>query len=331
MPWNQVDCHPSVRAFLLSSLQKGMLSGTHLLHGPAGAGQLQVGRALVKTMNCQTMEHDFCGACNNCRRIEGKLFPDVFELCPENDWSDEKRKGRDYSIGHMRAVQRTAQSQPYEAERKIFLLDRAERLNLESANCLLKILEEPYSHALFILLTENINRILPTILSRCRKVRLSQLPTEQVAERFADSLSPEQAETLARASSGYPERALQLQTENYLQSRDEILSALQEIKNSPSRLVEHTETWSKDKNDFPQIFRILTGLLRDGLVTGTEGIFRNPDQRQALQTLWRNIPAETILKVLDALFDSLESMERYTNTSLILFDSLAPLFGSKNR
>mgnify|MGYP006271366809 CR=1 FL=1 len=322
MPWQDVICHETVREMIRRSSEKGMLRGTHLIFGPPGAGQRQIGLALAKTVQCPQIPNDFCDQCAVCQRIDKKAFPDVIELLPDEDWSDpeKKRKRRTYSISHMRQVIAFAQQHPYEADAKVFVMHEAHRIEIEAANCLLKTLEEPAPHVQFFLLTDNASAILPTIDSRCRKIPLSPLDASELAARLTGTLAPEQAETIARAANGLPQQAEQLIEENYLEQRDEIIERLAAVRKHESAMLETVEWMSKDKEKLPLRLTILLNLFRDGLIltSHNRGPLRNPDQREALAQLWQNDTPDALMRDLEVTLDAQQSLDRNVNAQALL-------------
>lgn len=324
MPWRDVPCRETVRRMIVRSARKNMLAGSHLIYGPPGAGQVQVGRALAKTLLCGAAEFDFCGECGVCRRVEALAHPDCIELRPENDWSDPDRKGRMYSVEHMRRVMEFAREHPYEADRKVFIVHDAHRITIGGANSQLKMLEEPPAHVMFILLSDNDNAILPTIKSRCRKIRLSQLDTAGLAGRLEGASSKQEAETLARAAGGLPEKAHQLLESGYLSQRDEILAALKRSLQSEYAVGEAADLMASAKDEAYERLIVLIGLLRDAslLAAGVnDGPFYNPDQVGALTKIARGAPLENWFEAIEAAFEMLEGLDRNYN-SVLMFTSI---------
>lgn len=323
MPWSDVVCHESVRQIARRSAARGMLTGTHIVYGPAGAGQEAVGRALAQTLLCPHREGDFCGVCSVCGRIEEGIFSDLILLRPDEDWSDPKkeRKRKTYSIDHMRMVTKFAMELPYEAERKVFLMRDAHRIEVAAANSLLKLLEEPPRHAQFFLLTDSIGAILPTILSRCRKLRLTPLDVAQLARHLSKRVEPLAAETVARAAGGLPQRAEALLESGYLDERDQLLERLKQVRQHESALYSAVNWLAKDKDRFASRMEIVLSLLRDGLLcaSGVErGLFRNPDRIEAIRAIWSGDRREDIVADLDASFQALEGLDRNWSLPLML-------------
>lgn len=321
MPWNDVVCHPSVRETIQRSIQRGMFAGTHIIHGPAGAGQDTIAISLAKTLFCPEMEHDFCDECAICTRIENETFSDVIHLTPENDWAEPKKPKRQYAIDHMRMVIKFAREQPYETDRKLFLMHRAEDIGVEAANCLLKMLEEPPAHVQFLLLTDALNAILPTILSRSRKIRLIPLKPDQLVSQLQSRVKPEQAWTLAIASGGLPSTAEVLLENDFLQQRDEILEWLQRIRQEPTSLDEAIQWWSGAKTDLDTRLDICLGLLRDGLMIASglqDGPFRHPDRLEDIRALWQNDPPRELVADLEQTLDFIEKRPFNPNAAVAM-------------
>lgn len=308
---------------------RGIAGNSLLIYGPSGAGQAAVSRAVAKTLVCREFPHDFCDQCSACRRIEQRMYPDLFELFPHEDWSKPERKGSNYSIDHLRMMQEYALIQPYESDQRIFILHEAHRMNLECANCLLKILEEPYSHNVFLLLTDTISAILPTILSRCQKIRLSPLPLSTLIQKWNEKRSPESAVALARISGGYPDQIQELIDNDYLEMRDEILQNLIRIRERESAALEIAQQLSdeikkgKRKHSLRALFTILLGLVRDGVLASSNGQHKpylNQDRETEIQQLWGSEPPETILIKFEKILDAVEGLDRNLNISLLLTD-----------
>ncbi|MBI4714368.1 MAG: AAA family ATPase [Nitrospirae bacterium] len=144
-------------------------AGTFLFHGPKGAGKFDAALALAKAANCLE-ERDAassvgfpggCGRCLSCRKIGAGVHPDVRVVHPEEG---------EIRIDRIREIQRDMAYQPLEGRKKVYLLTEADRMNLQTANAFLKALEEPPDGVFVILITEEPHTLLPTLLSRCRKV-----------------------------------------------------------------------------------------------------------------------------------------------------------------
>ena len=149
---------------LTSSLQKGRISHFYLISGPKGAGKRTLAKLLSAAILCRD-SHAPCGKCNVCRKVREKNHPDVISV------TDPEHKA--VAVKIVRQAREDMYVLPNESDYKIYLFPQ--ELNVEGQNALLKILEEPPSYGVFILLTDNPQKLLPTIRSRCTELALTAL------------------------------------------------------------------------------------------------------------------------------------------------------------
>jgi DNA polymerase-3 subunit delta' len=189
---------------LRRSLDSERLSHAYLFVGQPHVGKTTLAINLAQALNCE-QETRPCGQCRSCLRIAAGNHPDV-QLIGRMANADPGEAGtkKEISITQIKELQRSAGLQPYEGRHRVFIIDGAEYLNEESANCLLKTLEEPPPRVLFILLTVNDNRLLPTIVSRCQRVELFPLPASVIEQALMEQwqVVPEKARVLSRLCRG---------------------------------------------------------------------------------------------------------------------------------
>lgn len=142
----------------------GTLAHAYILAGEAGRTEA-LGLSLSAALVCSGGGARPCGTCRDCRKALGGIHPDVARLAPE--------EGKDFTVAQARALRADAYVTPNEAERKVYLIQDAQRMNPNAQNALLKVLEEGPRYAAFLLLTDNAEALLPTIRSRCETVRVA--------------------------------------------------------------------------------------------------------------------------------------------------------------
>ena len=153
-----------------------------LLEGPAGSGRRTFAARMAAALVCRG-EHPPCGECSQCRKVFSGQHPDV-----ELYGGDGAR--RSFHIDTIRSIRQGAYILPGEAPCRVYILAGAENMTVQAQNSLLKILEEPPEHSVFLLTAENRSMLLPTILSRLQVIKLDPLSPEEIAAALAE-LSPD--------------------------------------------------------------------------------------------------------------------------------------------
>ncbi len=152
---------------LENSIQNNRISHFYLICGPEGSGKHTLARLIAAAAVCESKKRPCC-TCNPCRKILNGIHPDFITV-------DDPEK-KTVSVDLIRSARADIYIRPNEADRKIYLLPRAQDMRIEAQNALLKVLEEPPAYGLFLLLTDNPEKLLPTIRSRCVELKLTALP-----------------------------------------------------------------------------------------------------------------------------------------------------------
>ncbi len=196
-----LEPHPHAAA-VLGAAAAGSPSHAYLLHGPAGSGKRDAARAVAAELLARGVA-DPDGART---RVAHGTHPDLTWVSPSGAHEMLRRDVDE-------AVVAAAAHTPFEAGRRVFVLERADTMNDEAANALLKTLEEPPDYVVLLLLTDRPTQVLPTIASRCQPVRFDPPSPAELAQRLeARGAAPAQAAAAARLSLGDGERALALAT-----------------------------------------------------------------------------------------------------------------------
>lgn len=169
---------------LKNALQMGLVSHAYLFAGPRGSGKTTIARILAKAVNCQRLqESEPCNQCGLCQEMNEGRAIDLIEIdAASNRGIDEVRELRD-----------GARFVPTRGKHKVFIIDESHQLTKEAANALLKLLEEPPSHAMFILATTELHKMIPTIVSRCQKFEFRKLTLPEILTRLEWIVSKEKA------------------------------------------------------------------------------------------------------------------------------------------
>ncbi|MEA1958611.1 MAG: DNA polymerase III subunit delta' [Chloroflexota bacterium] len=318
----QVITHKATIELLDNSIKNGRLPHAQLFVGPQQVGKMTLSINLVQALNCESDDSP-CGTCGTCRRIAEGKHPDV-QIIGINSKTE-------ISIDQIRDMERCAALKSFEGKSRVFIIDEAERLSQEAANCLLKTLEEPPPLVHIILLAVNERAVLPTILSRCRKLKLDPLSISTVEraliERFG--IDPEKAHMLARLSSGRLGWAVEAaRNDAVLNDRATQLEAIPRIASAGrvERLEYSTQLanlFSKNRSELWGIMSIWISWWRDLLLIKgqCQDIVTNIDRKTALESEAMHYDMKGIKGFIDKLMRSITELEWNANPRLI-FDVL---------
>lgn len=207
----QLDTQPRVRDFLVTALEQRRTSHAYLFLGAPGSGKLDAAWAFSQALLCgESGLADVselaggggvaCGICDDCRRVERRTHPDVHCTAPES--------ATGYLIDQVRELLDDVSLAPIRAKKKVYIIDRAEQLRANTANALLKTLEEPPEGVTFILLGITADTMLPTIVSRCQCVPFRPLSTTAAIDAVMRATGlPAARCRLALSVAGSPARA----------------------------------------------------------------------------------------------------------------------------
>ena len=261
---------------LSGSIRKGRLSHCYLISGPEGSGKKTLARLIAAAALCRGTEKP-CDSCPSCRKLREGNHPDFITV--------EDPEHKNVAVKVIREYRADIYVMPNESERKVYVFPQD--MGIEGQNALLKTLEEPPAYALFLILTDNAEKLLPTVRSRCRELKMQALPREvllrQLAKDFPEA-SPEDLSAAVERSGGWLGQARTLlregieadpQTELFLQGfcgKDRYVLA---------QALVPMEKWKRDAF-VPQLERWRT-VLEEALSLRSGGSAVSPLARKAAQ------------------------------------------------
>lgn len=180
--FDQMMGHAGTRRALVNALEQNKLHHTYLLTGSRGVGKTSLARLLAKCLNCvEKVTSTPCESCSSCLAIQKNQFVDLIEV-------DAASRTR---IEDIQSLLENVQYKPTLGRYKVYLIDEVHMLSMHSFNALLKTLEEPPAHIIFILATTDPHRVPDTVISRCIHFPLKNLAIEEIAQQLAKILDQE--------------------------------------------------------------------------------------------------------------------------------------------
>src|SRR5437660_1043516 len=223
MPFRDVIGHSRVVALLARSVRRETLPPSLILAGPAGSGKRKAAVATAQALNClapvlgdtpDTLELDACGRCLACTRIARGVHPDVLIVEPGETGS--------IKIEQVREIVDRAAYRPFEGRRRVVIVDEADAMAAAAQNALLKTLEEPPPSSVFMLVTSRPDALLPTVQSRCPRLRFRPLDARDVAAALVagGTHTEAKARAVAATAEGSVGRALEASADEVVEARE---------------------------------------------------------------------------------------------------------------
>ena len=302
-----------------------------LLAGPAGIGKRRMAVALAQTLNCleprrgdAALELDACGECASCRRIQRGVHPDVIVVEPGDTGT--------IKIEQVRDVIDRAGYRPFEARRRVAIVDEADAMMPAAQSALLKTLEEPPSASVFILVSSMPDALLATVRSRCPRLRFGTLSPAEVAEALVRDHEYDETEAHAAAADadGSIGQALSAESADLAAARDAARRLLEQNARlmDPSRRLETVKDLAAKKGapatereQLGACLRALASLLRDlGVlaVRADAGMLANADLEAQLQRLSSDYDGDRSLRAYAATDRALAALERNASPKVVV-------------
>ena len=261
MQYSLIMGQESIKNHLKQIVKTGQVSHGYIFEGPKGIGKFQMARIFSQSILCRVQGPEPCETCPSCVKANTGNHPDIHVV----DMMEDSIKRQDID-----GILDKIYTKPYESDRKIFIINESHKMTIQAANAFLKTLEEPPEDTIIILITTNVNLLLPTIASRCQNFRFEESSYDEIEKALVRdyNASEDESRLLAGYSKGILQRAINIKNKTFdlLTLRDQVLAIIDELmdvgRSTPFRFEKY---FDQNKNQIEEIIEIMMIWFRDVL------------------------------------------------------------------
>lgn len=308
---------------LQNAVRQHRIAHAYLFCGPRGTGKTSIAKIFAKMLNCESEENAPCGKCHNCIEFQNGSHPDIIEIDAASN----------NGVEEVRNLIEKVKYAPIEGKYKVYIIDEVHMMSTGAFNALLKTIEEPPEHVIFIFATTEPHKVLPTIISRCQRFDFNKVSITDMVERLDYVLDqehihmePEAVRLVATLSEGGMRDALSILDQCIAYAQDDITvndvntiygittpaekgTLLSHVLNQDyAELTQQIETLSEQGTDIRRLTADLVDMLKDSLVyTYTEDVSLVQDiYLEVIRNILADVPAAKRLHMIDILMETLE-------------------------
>lgn len=310
--------HKDILKYISSAVENNRVSHAYILNGERGSGKKMLANLFAMTLLCETGDNEPCGKCHSCKQAESGNHPDIIRVTHE--------KPNSISVDDIRTqVNSTVDIKPYQGPYKVYIIPQADMMTPQAQNAILKTIEEPPSYAVFLLLTENAETLLPTINSRCVMLKLRNIKDTLIKKYLMENLEiPDyKADMCTAFAQGNMGRAIMLaNSDHFNEIREEAVQLLKHINEMElNEIVAAVKNISVYKLEITDYLDIIMIWYRDVLLyKATKEIDKVvfKDQLQSIKEQARKSSYEGIELILESLEKAKARLKANVNFDLVM-------------
>ena len=310
--------HKDILKYISSAVENNRVSHAYILNGERGSGKKMLANLFAMTLLCETGDNEPCGKCHSCKQAESGNHPDIIRVTHE--------KPNSISVDDIRTqVNNTVDIKPYQGPYKVYIIPQADMMTPQAQNAILKTIEEPPSYAVFLLLTENAETLLPTINSRCVMLKLRNIKDTLIKKYLMENLEiPDyKADMCTAFAQGNMGRAIMLaNSDHFNEIREEAVQLLKHINEMElNEIVAAVKNISVYKLEITDYLDIIMIWYRDVfLYKATKEIDKVvfKDQLQSIKEQARKSSYEGIELILESLEKAKARLKANVNFDLVM-------------
>ena len=310
--------HKDILKYISSAVENNRVSHAYILNGERGSGKKMLANLFAMTLLCETGDNEPCGKCHSCKQAESGNHPDIIRVTHE--------KPNSISVDDIRTqVNNTVDIKPYQGPYKVYIIPQADMMTPQAQNAILKTIEEPPAYAVFLLLPENAETLLPTINSRCVMLKLRNIKDTLIKKYLMENLEiPDyKADMCTAFAQGNMGRAIMLaNSDHFNEIREEAVQLLKHISEMElNEIVAAVKNISEYKLEITDYLDIIMIWYRDVLLyKATKEIDKVvfKDQLQSIKEQARKSSYEGIELILESLEKAKARLKANVNFDLVM-------------
>ncbi|MCZ8523725.1 MULTISPECIES: DNA polymerase III subunit delta' [Paenibacillus] len=324
MSFRSIQGQDRVKQILQNSLRTDKVSHAYIFTGPGGTGRREMARAFAQAIYCKVLPDDACGECLDCRKVEHGNHPDLHWIIPE---------GSSIKIEQIRDLQKQFAYRASASGPKMYVLEQADKMTVQASNSLLKFLEEPTSHVVAVLITDNGQALLPTIRSRSQWISFLPAGRRDMKQKLlGEGHSPLLVQIAVHMAAGAEAAGALIQTNGFAELRNLVLQLAREsLTRLPSALLTAQQKLAKGEfsEQLPQFMDMLILWLKDmvQLSLGSRDDIIYTDGMDWMSQQALSYPIDHWIACLEHAIETQKRLRFHANPQLALENTLLRLKG----
>lgn len=303
------------------AVDNNRVNHAYIFDGPKGSGKHLIANIFAKTLNCERGEDSPCGECISCQTFESGNNPDIIYV-------RRKEGDREIKVDTVRnVINKNIEVKPYRNRYKVFIIEDADTMNTAAQNAFLKTLEEPPGYAVFLLLAENYNKLLVTVLSRCQRFKMQSIPSPVIKDYLTlnKGIGAENAQLAALYSQGSIGKAMELSaSEEFNSLRKAVMdTTVKLLETDLIGMYELAASAEEYKDSVDAFLDIMYLLYRDCLVykqTGRNELLIQGDNIDVIKRICGILDTRRLIRGCELIGNAAEAIRRRGDFQLVIED-----------
>jgi DNA polymerase-3 subunit delta' len=316
--FDEIVGHEQVKEYIKNAIAMDRVSHAYIINGPNGIGKRKIASVFAQALQCEEAKEPPCGRCHSCIQAQSGNQPDIIWV------GHEKAAG--IGVDDVRlGINSDILIKPYSSRYKVYIVDEAEKMTVQAQNALLKTIEEPPSYGIILLLTNNADGFLPTILSRCVTLNLKPLSHKEIEQYLMEKehIPDYQAKFAAAFAQGRLGRAIDItSSQNFSELKEEVLRLLKNInKMELTEIMEAVKQAAARKLEIDDYIDLMMMWYRDVLVyksTNDVNLLIFKDELQYIRSDAANRSYDGLNRILKAMDTAKTRLAANVNFDLVI-------------